>query len=966
MCRRRGRKLFLKHTVAPWSAAACLLACLALAGSAAGTAPAPPQSLPLNERVLVVYNQSVPESLEVADYYMARRAIPAANKCAVNAAQTTYIPDWAVFNSVIKTPVKNCLSAVGRDKILYIVFSYQTPYKVSDPARSIDQQVADVWDEYAPGTAAAGAHAYYAAAQSEGNYYRPFVSLADYRQQSASKRLYAVWRLDAQSAALAKGLVDKALLAEAGGLSGRGCFDVRQDMGAANDYRNGAGDWDIHRGAELARAAGLQVSEDDNEAEFGTAPAPARCDDVALYAGWYSLNNYNDAFTWKPGAIGFHTDSLSAYDLRGGTNWSANALIKGITVTSGAIDEPFLEGVAHSDGVFRNLFEGANVGDAVLRNTEWLKWMIVNVGDPLYRPFPGGLAPFNAPDVAEASLFLSPVRVGGGGPAAATLKLAAPAPAGGVQVALTSSNPSAASPPPSVTVPEGVRAVVFSINTAPVASPLPVKIEATYPGGELSGTLVVDVNRAPTARLTAPAGGATFQAPAAVVLTADATDHDGQVARVDFYAGTTLIGTDATSPYTVTWADVPEGSYTLKAVATDSAGAQTTSTSVNVTVTPAPTAAPAISISDVTLTEGNTGATGAVFTVSLSAASAQTVTVKYQTAGGSAAAPADYTAVPLTTLTFTPGQTSKSVAVAVKGDTLDEADETFGVNLSAATNATIADASGLGTITDNDPAPTLSVNNVAVTESDGGAVNATFTVRLSAATSRTVSVNYQTANGTAAAPADYTAKPPATLTFAPGQTSLPVTVAVNGDLLDEANETLKLVLTGPVNASVAVPRGTATIIDNDPTPTLSVNDVTVTELNSGSGNAVFTVRLSAASGRTVSVKYQTADGTAAAPADYTARALTALSFAPGQTSRTVAVAVRGDLLAEPHETFKLILSSPTNAALAVGQGTCTITDNDAATAAGVKDVTLTEGDGAIDDKVFTASRRAAGRSGVGL
>jgi uncharacterized protein (TIGR03790 family) len=935
MCHGRRRKLFLNNLCASWSVAACVLACAALACFASGRTAAlvpsspQPQALPLNERVLVVYNQSEPESVEVADYYMTKRGIPAANKCAINTAETYYIADWNSFDAAVRTPVKNCLNAVGRDKILYIVFTYLTPYKAGDPIRAVDQQIADIWDEYTNGRDADGAHGYYAPAQSQGNYYQPFVSLSDYRQQPSAKHLYSVWRLDGASAALAKGLVDKAMLAEANGLSGRGCFDTQGDINQADDYSYGSGDWDIHRSADEARRAGFEVLEDSNNAEFGTAPAPLRCDNAALYAGWYSLNNYNDAFTWRPGAIGFHTDSASAYNLRYGTNWSRNAVINGITVTSGAVDEPYLEGVAHPDGVFRNLFEGANVGDALLRNTMWLKWMIANIGDPLYRPFPNGLAPFNQLDAAEPSLHLNPIEVGGGGPASATLKLAAPAPAGGVQFTLASSNYSVASPPPSVTIPEGARAVVFAVNTAPVADELYAKITATYPGGALSNTLIVDPNRAPSVSLTAPAGGATFTAPASVTLGASAFDEDGTIARVDFYAGSNLIGTDTTSPYGINWANVPEGQYALTAVATDSAGAQTTSSAVNISVTQ-PATPPAISINDVAVTEGNTGTTGAVFNVSLSAASTQTVTVKYQTANGTATASADYTAVPLTTLTFAPGQTSLPVTVQVKGDLLDEVNETFSVNLSAATNATIADGSGLGTITDNDPTPSLRVNRVSVTEVNPGMVNATFTVSLSARSAQTVTVKCQTTNGTAVAPADYTALPLTTLTFTPGQTSLPVNVAVKGDLLDEANETFNLVLSAPVNATLAVSQGTGTIIDSNEAPQLSVNNVTVAEGNSGTLNAVFTVRLSAASGRNVSVKYQTADGTATAGTDYTARALTTLIFYPGQTAKTVAVPVKSDLSDEPDETFKLILSDPVNATLAAGQGTATITDNDPA------------------------------------
>lgn len=449
------------------------------------------QSIALSARVLVVYNQAAPQSLEVADYYMARRGIPATNKCAINSAQTTYIPDWNVYNSIIKTPIRNCLNAVGRDQILYIVFSYQTPFKVGSPVKTIDQQVADIWDEYSQDTRSLGQHAYFAEAQSQGNVYQPFVSLAAYRQQPASQHLYSVWRLDAPGVALAKGLVDKALLAETSGLAGRGCFDLRGQFDGFDDYGTGSGDWDIHRSADFSRLAGLPVTEDFSYEEFGTQPAPLRCDDVALYAGWYSLDSYNDAFTWKPGAIGLHTDSLSAYDVRGGTNWSANALIKGITVTSGAIEEPYLDGVAHPDGVFRNLFEGANVGDAFLRNTAYLKWMIVNVGDPLYRPFTGGRAPFNLANTGQPSLLLNPSSVGSGRSSLATLTLPAPAATGGAQVTLASGNVNIASVPALITVPAGATQASFNINTSAVTTESSARITASYPGGTISNTLII-------------------------------------------------------------------------------------------------------------------------------------------------------------------------------------------------------------------------------------------------------------------------------------------------------------------------------------------------------------------------------------------------------------------------------------------------------------------------------------------
>ena len=274
---------------------------------------------------------------------------------------------------------------------------------------------------------------------------------------------------------------------------------------------------------------------------------------------------------------------------------------------------------------------------------------------------------------------------------------------------------------------------------------------------------------------------------------------------------------------------------------------------------------------------------------------------------------------------------SRTITVPVAGDLLDEANETFTVNLTnpqPPATADITTATGTGTITDNDPTPSLVINDVSLTEGNSGTVNADFAVTLSAPSGRTVTVNYATANSTAVQPGDYTTTS-GTLTFTPGQVLKTISVPVVGDPNDETNETYFVNLSGATNATIADTQGLGTIVNDDSPPSISINDVSLTEGNSGTATLTFTATLSVASGKTVTVAYATADGTGDhAPADYTAASGT-VTFTAGQVSRPVAIAVRGDTLDEFDETFAVNLSAPTNASIADSQGVGTILDNDA-------------------------------------
>ncbi|HET9701059.1 MAG TPA: Calx-beta domain-containing protein [Burkholderiales bacterium] len=222
-----------------------------------------------------------------------------------------------------------------------------------------------------------------------------------------------------------------------------------------------------------------------------------------------------------------------------------------------------------------------------------------------------------------------------------------------------------------------------------------------------------------------------------------------------------------------------------------------------------PTQTPSLSINDVSVNEGGT----ASFTVTLSAPSAQTVTVLAGTANGTATSGSDYTARSGVTLTFPAGSTAQTFTVATLADTAAEGSETFTVNLSGANNATIADAQGVGTIGNVNPPPagaSLSVNDVSVTE--GG--TATFTVTLSAPSTSTVTVNFSTSAATAGS-GDFTAVTNRTLTIAAGQTSVTTQVITTQDTVAETTETFNVTLSSAVNAAIADGSGVGTIVDND-------------------------------------------------------------------------------------------------------------------------------------------------------
>jgi hypothetical protein len=222
---------------------------------------------------------------------------------------------------------------------------------------------------------------------------------------------------------------------------------------------------------------------------------------------------------------------------------------------------------------------------------------------------------------------------------------------------------------------------------------------------------------------------------------------------------------------------------------------------------------PAISIADATMVEGDSGSANLVFTVGI-VGSHGNVSVNYATASSTATAGTDFTSKQ-GTLTFGPSEFTKTISIPILGDTLDEDDEQFFVNLTSPIGGVITDSQAVGTIQDNDPPPLLSISDVSKNEGNGGTTSFVFTVMLSVVSGRDVYVNYATADGTATvADSDYIAKS-GMLYIAPGQKTAAITVTVLGDKKQESNETFLVKLTGATNGTISDSQGVGTIVNDD-------------------------------------------------------------------------------------------------------------------------------------------------------
>ncbi|MCC8432068.1 cellulase family glycosylhydrolase [Reyranella aquatilis] len=444
-----------------------------------------------------------------------------------------------------------------------------------------------------------------------------------------------------------------------------------------------------------------------------------------------------------------------------------------------------------------------------------------------------------------------------------------------------------------------------------------------------------------TVSLSKAASGPVTVAYATADGTATAgSDYVARSGTITFAAGET----QKTISVTVNGDKVAELNETLALRLSSPSGATIADGAAVGTITTDDVVVPKITIADATIKEGDGGTRDLAFTITLSEATTAPVSVTYGTEDGTAKAGLDYVAQ-TGTVTFAPGETSKVINIKVSGDTAIEGNETLKINLTGATGGKIADRLGIGTIVNDDA--TISIADASVTEGHAGTSEMSFTVTLSSATSSPVTVGYATSNVTAKAGQDYVAQS-GVLTFAAGETSKVIRVQVTGDTAVEANETLRVTLASPTGATLRDGSALGTIVNDDsatPLPSLSITDASSAEGSAAApGQTSFTVSLSAASATPVTVNFATANGTAVAGSDYVAQSGT-LTFAAGETQKTIQVATIGDATVEANEGFSIVLSSPSGATLADATGTGTIVNDDVAAGPtlAISDATVIEG-----------------------
>jgi len=389
------KKLFL------WLCWACL-------GARAARAAGP------GDEAVVVYNTRMPESKALAEYYAAKRQVPVTQVFGFSLPTGEEI-SRAEFRDLLERPLARTLQErklwvvgpkampattnqpahterwVVASTIRYAVLCYGVPLRVAEDPTLKEAGAEKVRPEFRQNVAAVDSELAILPLLEcnlplTGPFQNPLYGTTNAAALNPTNGVLLVARLDGPTPAIARGLVDKALEAEANGLWGRAYFDLRN----ATDPGLRMGDEWIRNAAEFCRRLGFETVVDQNGATF---PAGFPMSQIAFYAGWYDEHASGPfarpTVEFMPGAFAYHLHSWSAVSLRStNRNWVGPLLAKGVTATMGCVFEPYLVGTPDVGVVISRLvYPGFSFGEAACAGQGFLSWETTVVGDPLYRPF---------------------------------------------------------------------------------------------------------------------------------------------------------------------------------------------------------------------------------------------------------------------------------------------------------------------------------------------------------------------------------------------------------------------------------------------------------------------------------------------------------------------------------------------------------------------------------------------------
>ncbi len=370
------------------------------------------EASPLADKLLVVYNSSLPVSKTLADHYAKVRHIPPERVLGIPCSTQETITRSVYINS-IRDPIDSYIQSrdwmkresrkirisgqeltirqAVRNEIWVIVLIHGIPLRieeepslapeiqVSEPLRynraSVDSELCTLPVEGLP---------------SIGLVPNPYFSdtqLHAFRQNDANQMIM-VCRLDGPDPETVRRMIDDAVETEKLELTGRAYLDSRGIKDFNSGYR--LGDQWIEAAGMICQASGLETEIDSLEA---TVPDSAVWDQAALYFGWYAggMNGpfLQPGFHFRKGAIAYHIHSFSAETIRSREkNWAGPLLAKGAAATMGSVYEPYLRYTPDISVFLRSLISGYTFAESAYQSQLALSWTMTMLGDPLYRPYP--------------------------------------------------------------------------------------------------------------------------------------------------------------------------------------------------------------------------------------------------------------------------------------------------------------------------------------------------------------------------------------------------------------------------------------------------------------------------------------------------------------------------------------------------------------------------------------------------